>query len=323
MHPEFVDLLNSMRVGITTPDALTTFRSLSRPLPPSSILPTELFPLRHEVDSANSNRLKSLAGPIHTFDSRDSGSAPPDTRNKLLKNMMAVEKLEVKAGAQVMLIKNVDNGVEGGLVNGSVGVLRGFHRIGEVQSELVGGEARTGGAAEKNGHVRSVRVDGDGKPVVVVKSEEGKENKGCKDEKPKSEVKGKAEKPQSNVKGKAKKEEKDEEMYPLVEFVTPAGKEMVLLVRDEFRVEDGDGNVLARRMQVRISFTDSTRLVVVLTCVVGSIDPRMGNVDPQEPRADDTEGEGGPRQGFRERSKLRGPLQGSFPRRSAGSSFRP
>ncbi|KZT26132.1 hypothetical protein NEOLEDRAFT_1063755 [Neolentinus lepideus HHB14362 ss-1] len=52
------------------------------------------------------------------------------------------------------------------------------------------------------------------------------------------------------MKVKGKKEEKDEEMYPLVEFVTPAGKELVLLVRDEFRVEDGDGNVLARRMQI-------------------------------------------------------------------------
>jgi ATP-dependent DNA helicase PIF1 len=39
-------------------------------------------------------------------------------------------------------------------------------------------------------------------------------------------------------------------LYPLVEFGTPNGSEVVLLLRDEFRVEDADGAVLARRMQV-------------------------------------------------------------------------
>lgn len=43
---------------------------------------------------------------------------------------------------------------------------------------------------------------------------------------------------------------KDEDLYPLVEFFTPQGKEIVLLLRDEFRVEDNEGKLLARRVQV-------------------------------------------------------------------------
>ena len=43
---------------------------------------------------------------------------------------------------------------------------------------------------------------------------------------------------------------KDQERYPLVEFRTHAGNEAVLVVRDEFRVEDNEGKVLARRVQL-------------------------------------------------------------------------
>ena len=49
----------------------------------------------------------------------------------------------------------------------------------------------------------------------------------------------------------AKGRVKDEELYPLVEFRTQQGTEIVLVVRDEFRVEDNEGKLLARRVQVR------------------------------------------------------------------------
>jgi len=42
----------------------------------------------------------------------------------------------------------------------------------------------------------------------------------------------------------------DAEHFPLVEFPTPMGRETVLVTRDEFRVEDNEGIVLARRVQV-------------------------------------------------------------------------
>ena len=49
----------------------------------------------------------------------------------------------------------------------------------------------------------------------------------------------------------AKGRMKDEGLYPLVEFRTQQGTEVVLVVRDEFRVEDNEGKLLARRVQVR------------------------------------------------------------------------
>lgn len=56
----------------------------------------------------------------------------------------------------------------------------------------------------------------------------------------------------SKDKGKApaKSKAKDDELYPLVEFFTPQGKEIVLVVRDEFRAEDNEGKLLARRVQI-------------------------------------------------------------------------
>ncbi|KAF7313381.1 ATP-dependent DNA helicase PIF1 [Mycena chlorophos] len=60
---EFATLLNELRLGNITPAASATFRSLSRPLPPdpAGILPTELFPMRNEVDRANSLRQSYVA----------------------------------------------------------------------------------------------------------------------------------------------------------------------------------------------------------------------------------------------------------------------
>ena len=48
-----------------------------------------------------------------------------------------------------------------------------------------------------------------------------------------------------------KRKSQDEELYPLVEFRTQEGTEVVLVLRDEFRMEDNEGKLLARRVQVR------------------------------------------------------------------------
>lgn len=126
MFADFVELLNELRRGEITPAAKQALTRLSRSLSQEDgILPTELFPLRVEVDRANAVRLSALAGQPHTFTARDSGSAAPAKRQKLLDNMMAVKTLELKVGAQVMLVKNVNET----LVNGSVGRVLAFHPL--------------------------------------------------------------------------------------------------------------------------------------------------------------------------------------------------
>ena len=69
---------------------------------------------------SNQRRLAALPEKSHKFPAMDTG--PQDTRERLLANMMAPPVLELKKGAQVMLIKNMDDT----LVNGSLGKVIGF-----------------------------------------------------------------------------------------------------------------------------------------------------------------------------------------------------
>ncbi|KAI0308962.1 hypothetical protein OF83DRAFT_1089397, partial [Amylostereum chailletii] len=109
-----------------TADTARAFRALARPLtaPENGVTPMELFPRRWEVDKANGARLAGLASPIVLFHAEDSGSAPPDQRATLLGAMSVPGVLQLKSGAQVMLVRNVDETC--GLVNGAVGIVRGF-----------------------------------------------------------------------------------------------------------------------------------------------------------------------------------------------------
>jgi len=121
---EFASMLNEMREGRLTPASISKFRSLSRPLHFADQLEaTELFPTRAEVDAANAARMQNLQGELRAYEARDGGEITDKSfRDKLLANCMAPETIWLKKGAQVMLIKNVDEG----LVNGSLGKVIGF-----------------------------------------------------------------------------------------------------------------------------------------------------------------------------------------------------
>ena len=74
------------------------------------------------MDSSNNLRLSRLRGESKTFYAKDGGLAGDEQRKKLLDNFMAQEVLHLTIGAQVMLIKNIDET----LVNGSVGIVVAF-----------------------------------------------------------------------------------------------------------------------------------------------------------------------------------------------------
>jgi ATP-dependent DNA helicase PIF1 len=67
--------------------------------------------------------MRDLVGKVYKYEAVDSGTIMDiGIRDKLLANMMAPKTLELKKGAQVMLIKNMDDG----LVNGSLGKIVSF-----------------------------------------------------------------------------------------------------------------------------------------------------------------------------------------------------
>ncbi|KAJ3552575.1 hypothetical protein NM688_g4082 [Phlebia brevispora] len=122
--PEFVDMLNEMRFGRLTFSSIARFKSLSRPLSyEDGVTATELFPRREDVERSNTARMRDIDSETHSYHAFDGGPlATTDGGQKMLANFMAPEKLVIKVGAQVMLIKNLDDQ----LVNGSMGTVTEF-----------------------------------------------------------------------------------------------------------------------------------------------------------------------------------------------------
>jgi ATP-dependent DNA helicase PIF1 len=195
--------------------------------------------MRHEVERANSTRLAALQTPPVSYDARDSGSAAPDRRKTVLAGMMVPERLVLKKGAQVMLVKNVDD--QRGLVNGAVGRVLGFFAAPRGKSE---GVVRHVKLSEDG---RSLAFTGDGKENVKVASAGGASSSSSSSSSSSTMT--------TKVEGEKPKLAADAELFPLVEFLTPMGREMALVTRDEFRVEDNEGNILARRVQVSFFFS--------------------------------------------------------------------
>lgn len=122
--PVFAGMLNEMREGRLSEASIRAFKSLHRPIEFSDMIDsTELFPTRSEVERANSTKMSQLVGDVRLYEARDGGTITDKTmRDKLLSNCMAPESINLKKGAQVMLIKNIDES----LVNGSLGKIIGF-----------------------------------------------------------------------------------------------------------------------------------------------------------------------------------------------------
>ncbi|KAI0359030.1 hypothetical protein OH77DRAFT_1395896 [Trametes cingulata] len=147
----FVDMLNSMRFGRMDAQTVMEFRKLSREVHyDDGIEPTELYPTRAEVESANSSRLRKLPGNNRVYDARDlpgrddqGKEFPPDRVERALKDLVVPKKLPLK------------NIIQGLLVNGSVGRVIALpdnrERNGQTGPELPGGPAagKDGGRLEK------------------------------------------------------------------------------------------------------------------------------------------------------------------------------
>ncbi|KAG9051525.1 hypothetical protein FS837_004035 [Tulasnella sp. UAMH 9824] len=120
----FVDMLNKMRVGELEPPAIEQFKRLKRELwYEDDIQPTQLYPLKAQVERANSERLNQLPGPTYlsvlayrdlTMELGYNAPSRPDTSPPIPQNMR-----------------------QGHLVNGSLGKVVGFKTVQEANEDQV------------------------------------------------------------------------------------------------------------------------------------------------------------------------------------------
>ncbi|TBU64714.1 hypothetical protein BD310DRAFT_943719 [Dichomitus squalens] len=121
---DFVDMLNAMRFGKLNAQITVQFRKLSRAVHyDDGIEPTELYPTRNEVDSANTARLNKLDGNTKDYHAKDAPGRdedgnpfPFDRVERALRDVVAPKKLPLK------------NVIQGLLVNGSLGRVVGFFK---------------------------------------------------------------------------------------------------------------------------------------------------------------------------------------------------
>lgn len=118
---ELIDMLNALRYGSMNDDMIAKFYKLSRNVVyDDGLEPTELFPTRDEVKRANQTRLSQIPSRPLRFKAEDNIS---DVNHiKMLDNLMCEKELELKEGAQVMYLKNLDDQI----VNGSIGTVTCF-----------------------------------------------------------------------------------------------------------------------------------------------------------------------------------------------------
>lgn len=174
---------------------------------------TSRFPTRYEVENANGARMNRLSGDLMTFNAVDSGTIQDvQFREKLLANCMAPPTIHLKKGAQVMLIKNMEET----LVNGSIGRVVAF--MDEATFEFYN---------ENEGEFSGVQEnENDEDPAIRARKK----------------LKSLAHKDGGVIASRK---------WPLVSFVLPDGTERQMLCQPEtWKIELPNGEVQAQRSQV-------------------------------------------------------------------------
>lgn len=120
----FLDLLSGLRVGKLDEESEALLRATEST--PAGEYTTKLYPLRKQVDAENLKHLDLIDSPVHSYKAVDhsSNNTTPESNQWFFKSCIAQEKLDLKLGAKVMLIANLD--FETGLVNGVCGTVVRF-----------------------------------------------------------------------------------------------------------------------------------------------------------------------------------------------------
>lgn len=132
-NKDFQECLNNIRIGLLTSETCKLLESRINVeiKNENGIRPTKLYCTNYSVDYINNEELDKLAVNDPDFYEYNMETRLfPGIKNgnyiieKYKKNCNAPETIQLCTGAQVMLLYNLD--LEGGLVNGSRGVIKGF-----------------------------------------------------------------------------------------------------------------------------------------------------------------------------------------------------
>ena len=124
--PVYAQMLALMRRGELNPDIERALDACVGRQFPADAHVSYIFPHNNDVDDKNNEELKKIPRMERVFVADDWPLAvtAEEKQKSPLKDMRIPARLVLKIGAQVMLLNNMD--VERGLVNGSVGIVRGF-----------------------------------------------------------------------------------------------------------------------------------------------------------------------------------------------------
>lgn len=123
-NKEFTSFLSQLRLGKISDLSLLSSRFNAK-LAESDVKPINIFCKNADVDVENRRELNKIKGKTHSFTAIDTGESR--YIEMLDKNCLAARVVELKIGAQVMLLKNID--VESGLCNGSMGIVTKIDRV--------------------------------------------------------------------------------------------------------------------------------------------------------------------------------------------------
>lgn len=120
---KFINILNNVRFGsLSQEDILELKKRVDAIDNNLSIKPTILSTHNYKVDQINQNQINHIPQKVETFVAEYFGN---ETKIEFLKkNSIVPQLLQLKIGAQVMMIKNTYQ--KEGIVNGSLGIVIGF-----------------------------------------------------------------------------------------------------------------------------------------------------------------------------------------------------
>merc|ERR1719271_641877 len=121
-EPLLIRALGEVRIAEMSQETISLFSSRSAPLElPEGIEATKLYSTNRDVDRINADRLAQLPGQAIVYPATD--KCPPALLDKFSNSTMYPKELQLKVGAQVILLKNRE-----GLANGSRGVVVKFEK---------------------------------------------------------------------------------------------------------------------------------------------------------------------------------------------------